>query len=271
MTLALKNGAVIVKDGKLAEDCGCCGWYCDGGDLSCKCLPTAISSVSISVTASDFIRHSRYRDSRGTLWYLSFLSVAAHLNGTHSLTPDTSKTFWTKSFGLGLSNLGGCVYCPSSSADITVTSEDWLTAYRISAKLCTYHAWIARNESVSGMPQYFERGDQVSVASGGSGVFGPTVFTFGGSQGAGLGDTYNPYAPLGPRVVWWNTAADCHLVSSQCFSGVRAWNPSLPSVYGRGGSGYYYRVPYDPSKGAEVIDKMSGTDSTTINSVDVSY
>jgi hypothetical protein len=31
MTLATKNGAIIVKDGKLAENCNCCGWYC----LSC--------------------------------------------------------------------------------------------------------------------------------------------------------------------------------------------------------------------------------------------
>lgn len=30
MTIATKNGSIIVKDGKLAENCGCCGdWYCD--------------------------------------------------------------------------------------------------------------------------------------------------------------------------------------------------------------------------------------------------
>jgi hypothetical protein len=30
MPLATKNNAIIVKDGKLAENCGCCGgWYCD--------------------------------------------------------------------------------------------------------------------------------------------------------------------------------------------------------------------------------------------------
>jgi hypothetical protein len=29
MSLATKNGSIIVKDGKLAENCGCCGeWYC---------------------------------------------------------------------------------------------------------------------------------------------------------------------------------------------------------------------------------------------------
>lgn len=31
MPLATKNNAIIVKDGRLAENCGCCGgWYCDG-------------------------------------------------------------------------------------------------------------------------------------------------------------------------------------------------------------------------------------------------
>lgn len=272
MNIATQGGKIIVKDGKLAESCGCCGgWYCSG-DESCKCAPNAISSVSISVTASDFIRHSRYRDNNGTLWYVSFLSVMGHLNGTHTLTPDTTKTFWTKRFSLELPNIGGCVYCPTSEADITVTTEDTFALYRTSAKLCTYHAWVARNELVSGMPQYFEKGEQVVVPGGGgsSGVFGPRTFTFGGSQGSGIGDTYDPYNPLGPRVVWWNTSADCHLVSSQCQSGVRKWNPSLPSVYGRDESSYY-KVRYDPTKGAEVIDKISGTDATTINSVNVSY
>ena len=34
MPLATKNGSLIVKDGQLAENCGCCGgWYCDG--ISC--------------------------------------------------------------------------------------------------------------------------------------------------------------------------------------------------------------------------------------------
>jgi hypothetical protein len=44
MTLATKNGSLIVKDGKIAENCGCCGgWYC----LSCDC---GLASVSLLVT-----------------------------------------------------------------------------------------------------------------------------------------------------------------------------------------------------------------------------
>ena len=41
MTLATKNGSLIVKDGQIAEDCGCCGdWYCykceDGFAVDCR-------------------------------------------------------------------------------------------------------------------------------------------------------------------------------------------------------------------------------------------
>ena len=41
MNIATQGGKIIVKDGKLAEDCGCCGgWYCykcdDGFAVDCK-------------------------------------------------------------------------------------------------------------------------------------------------------------------------------------------------------------------------------------------
>jgi hypothetical protein len=35
MPLAIKNNALILKDGKIAESCNCCGgWYCDGLQFS---------------------------------------------------------------------------------------------------------------------------------------------------------------------------------------------------------------------------------------------
>ena len=43
-SIATKGGTVIVKDGKAAEGCGCCGgWYC----WSCDC---GLSSVSLTIT-----------------------------------------------------------------------------------------------------------------------------------------------------------------------------------------------------------------------------
>lgn len=52
MTLATKNNAIIVKDGKLAENCGCCGgWYCCA---SRSCLADDITSIKVSITAEDW-------------------------------------------------------------------------------------------------------------------------------------------------------------------------------------------------------------------------
>lgn len=40
MPLTTKNGSLIVKDGKLATDCACCGdgWYCYDGAAAGKCF-----------------------------------------------------------------------------------------------------------------------------------------------------------------------------------------------------------------------------------------
>lgn len=56
MPLATNNGSIIVKDGRLAESCACCGdnkWYCDGG-VCASCVsgsyPSAIyTSITMAV------------------------------------------------------------------------------------------------------------------------------------------------------------------------------------------------------------------------------
>jgi len=56
MPLATKNGSLIVKDGKIAEDCGCCGgWYCYSQALYCnafRCVPPNTLSLSLSASHS---------------------------------------------------------------------------------------------------------------------------------------------------------------------------------------------------------------------------
>jgi hypothetical protein len=54
MTLATKNNAIIVKDGKLAENCGCCGgWYCYSPPLYCNAFRCVLpSTLSLSLSAS---------------------------------------------------------------------------------------------------------------------------------------------------------------------------------------------------------------------------
>jgi hypothetical protein len=50
MPLATKNGSIIVKDGRLAENCGCCGgWYC----YPCDCgVPVARIRITDFRTSS---------------------------------------------------------------------------------------------------------------------------------------------------------------------------------------------------------------------------
>jgi hypothetical protein len=73
MPLATKNNAIIVKDGKLAENCDCCGgWYC----YPCDC---GVPVARIQIT--DFAIR-RVGNPVGTF--------PCDLNGTHSLTHPNS-------------------------------------------------------------------------------------------------------------------------------------------------------------------------------------
>jgi hypothetical protein len=89
-TLNTKNGQLLVKDGKLQTDCGCCGgWYCCGDRI---CLTDALSSVAVTISGQDFLRHRRtYVPQTDVTLYESFGFGGAALNGTHYLaqTNDT--------------------------------------------------------------------------------------------------------------------------------------------------------------------------------------
>lgn len=55
MTIATKNGSVIIKDGSVAQNCGCCGgWSCYKPENSCSSLiqqiSNTVSAVRLSVT-----------------------------------------------------------------------------------------------------------------------------------------------------------------------------------------------------------------------------
>jgi hypothetical protein len=100
MTLATKNGAIIVKDGKLAENCGCCGgWYCCQTTL---CPASSISSVQVSITAQDWYQRSIATVDNTLVNYESSGSPIGVLNGTHSLTLSGSQ--WAKQFSSSSTN-----------------------------------------------------------------------------------------------------------------------------------------------------------------------
>jgi hypothetical protein len=103
MTLATKNGSLIVKDGKLAENCGCCGgWYCCASPV---CLANP-SSVSISIAADDFYEQYSMQDnlvSTVTPYEASGCVFGACMAGTRSLSksptaPIYRTSEWTASF-----------------------------------------------------------------------------------------------------------------------------------------------------------------------------
>jgi hypothetical protein len=100
MTLATKNGSLIVKDGKLAENCECCGgWYCC---FSPACVADSITGVTVTITASDYLRWTRGQfesPTFGTLYdFLSVGFLGSAYAGTHALTKQPSGSTWTKSF-----------------------------------------------------------------------------------------------------------------------------------------------------------------------------
>jgi len=103
MTLATKNGSLIVKDGQIAEDCGCCGgWYCYC-ENDCNTTPAcsyclgscppyrAPESFTATVTASDYVNRVMGRvyynivgGSGAGVGLTSYFKGSA-LSGTHTL------------------------------------------------------------------------------------------------------------------------------------------------------------------------------------------
>jgi hypothetical protein len=97
MPLATKNGAIIVKDGLLAENCGCCGgWYCC---IDQNCLSTSISSVTATLSGTDRLRKLRYVSTTNpsiSRWYT--LGVAGmSLSGSFALQKQSDGT-WTHQY-----------------------------------------------------------------------------------------------------------------------------------------------------------------------------
>ena len=78
-SIATKGGAVIVKDGKAAEGCGCCGgWYCCMGS---QCFFDAVTSVRATVVATDY--YDCWRAPDGATFSRAFFGSL--FNGTHQL------------------------------------------------------------------------------------------------------------------------------------------------------------------------------------------
>jgi hypothetical protein len=96
MTLATKNGSIIVKDGRLAENCACCGgWYCCADPA---CASDSIASVTATVTIPEYLRQTFF--DQFSPWplkqYISRAVPGGTLSGTYSLSRVGSTNQWTR-------------------------------------------------------------------------------------------------------------------------------------------------------------------------------
>jgi len=134
MTLATKNGSIIVKDGKLAENCNCCGslWQCCP-DRSCAA--SEIKSVTIEITASDYYVQAEVRPFPLSLTYLSSGIPGSAMSGTHELpcVGDNGRRYF---FGATFAFSGTqCAF--SANVGISDTGFDWVVSYAGLAYLAT--------------------------------------------------------------------------------------------------------------------------------------
>lgn len=84
MSIATKNGSIIVKDGSIAENCGCCetGWYC----CNSLCRQDMVQSVSVTLTMSDYLVWTKERYGQGPLYlHASIGCLGSAYAGTHTL------------------------------------------------------------------------------------------------------------------------------------------------------------------------------------------
>ena len=160
MPLATKNNSLIVKDGKVAENCGCCGgWYCYNNCADFLCVDAATASVSISAT--DFLVNTIYKYTPNnrfsglpTYWEKETKYFkGSEINGTHVLQRqsdlssstqgvwDSSATFWascpsggTQQIARTKIRLSLSTGSPASwQLSVPVVSFAWYTADRLSS------------------------------------------------------------------------------------------------------------------------------------------
>jgi|688.fasta_scaffold127749_3 hypothetical protein len=91
-TLNTKNGQLLVKDGKLQTDCGCCGgWYCCADT---KCIGDLVTSVAVTLAGNDLFQLFTLRRDQPhpipfseypVLYYDTYGVLGSRLSGTVSL------------------------------------------------------------------------------------------------------------------------------------------------------------------------------------------
>ena len=137
MTIATKNGAIIVKDGLLAENCGCCGgWYCKTAEIPLSVAVSGWLSNAECVAGSDVSEFFRST--------YAFGNYIHEFNGTHATTElcgeatavkDTYNPFQAGGRGLPL---GGTMYV-----------RTWLSNLNLSNAVSCQSGFVSRKVTVS--------------------------------------------------------------------------------------------------------------------------
>ena len=175
MPLATKNNAIIVKDGKLAENCGCCGgWYCynNCADFQCVDAPTA----TVTISSSDFLLNAVFKyqpddpfSGLSPFWRkVTRYFNGSQINGTHTLTrrsdiSTSTNTIWESSLSFWSDcPTGGVNQISSRKMRLTLTPQSrvWTLTVPIVA-----HAWLPSQVSASPSSTGFKQSGDFSCAS----------------------------------------------------------------------------------------------------------
>lgn len=94
MSIATKNGSIIVKDGSVGTDCGCCGgWYCCPDEA---CAYEDIVSVTATVSIGELLLQTHQRPGACFLGHI-YRSVAVNgISNTFTLSPSENGRRWSK-------------------------------------------------------------------------------------------------------------------------------------------------------------------------------
>lgn len=166
MSLATQNNAIIVKDGKLAENCVCCGgWYCCA-DAQCI-LDDFTDSIAVTVTTGDDqsivgdrVASNFSCGTGGNLFtlYSKIVAIieASHYAGTFSLTRK-SPGVWEYS------------YTPDTPGNVATLQAILIDKVWIISLNFHSYAWrktgrdqISNTKTISDMKK-FQQGDSTSI------------------------------------------------------------------------------------------------------------
>jgi hypothetical protein len=257
MPIATKNNAIIIKDGKLAENCNCCGgWYCY--DSRCSCPTSTITGITARITGTDYIRHSRHVAGDGKLWYVSSLGIGSALNGDHSFAKE-SEYSWKVTEQNNWINAGGCTSCIGNKLSMSALRfRNGVDVSEWRLQLCVYTTVVARYSPASSSPIYYSKGDTIPDSNF---VFG------GGNNQSAVRIILAAPQPNGGLLYAWNTVALCIFADVACEANGWKWTPTFPHTY-----------EYQPIQaqtnfvnagiGApDAVDKEMGVASITVNEV----